>query len=412
MVGVPHHPPTPFVDALEGRRLMALGIVAFVHLGTVQASYGPLFGALQQRFAVGIDAVGVSVGANFLGGFFGVLLSSLLLQRFGYRRSIALATTLLGGGLAVVALAPAWSGVLLGAATAGFGYGVAVVLYNLLFARVFAPRGAAAVNLVNAFFGVGAIVTPAFAAAVIRAQSAAHPDGLAAAPPIVFGAIASLALVVLVMLARVTRFPPPSARSVGASATPWGRLVGPLALFAGIFFLYVAVEVSTASWAPTHLERFVDPATAALAVSLFWGAMTVGRFAAAALGGRVAAGTLLLGSVSLALLGALMAPFAPFAFVGYALVGLGLGPVFPTSVVWLGERFGDATVRVAPIALASGNLGPVVGAPAIGLVVAALSTAAIPLILASIVAALLGVVLLARHEGGRRAPRREEPLQA
>jgi fucose permease len=382
---------------------MALGIVAFVHLGTIQASYGPLFGALQQRFAVGVAEVGVSVGANFLGGFFGVLLSSLLFRRLGYRHAITLATLLLGGGLTGVALSPNWMGVLVGAATTGFGYGVAVVLYNLLFARAFAPRGAAAVNLINAFFGVGAIVTPAFAAAVIAAQVAGGPAGIASAPPIVFGAIASLAVVVLLMLRRVPSFPAVST-PLGERhpAVAWPLLIGPLALYAGIFFLYVAVEVSTASWAPTHLERFVDPATAALAVSLFWGAMTLGRFGAAALGGRIAAGTLLLGSVSLALVGVLMTPFAALAFLGYALTGLGLGPVFPTTVVWLEERFGDATVVVAPIALASGNLGPVIGAPAIGLLVAALSTAAIPWVLAGFVALLLGFILAARLEGARR----------
>jgi hypothetical protein len=70
--------------------------------------------------------------------------------------------------------------------------------------------------------------------------------------------------------------------------------------------------------------------------------------------------------MALALVGIALAHLPALGLAGYALVGLGLAPVFPTVVVWIDAHFGERADRVAPWILAVGNLGPVVGAPAVG----------------------------------------------
>ncbi|MFO8149642.1 MAG: MFS transporter [Trueperaceae bacterium] len=396
-------PPAEAAGAPPGgkRALMALGLLVFLQLGLLLAAYGPSFAALQVRHGVGVAEVGTSVSAHFAGGFVGVLVAGLLIARLGYRRSMVLSALLLALGGAGVGFSGSWSLVLVGAALVGLGYGIAVVLYNFLFARAFAPAGAAAVNLVNGAYGVGAIAMPALIGLVTGAAIARDPAGIAQVPPVVFGFTTALALAVVAMALWVPWLPPTRSGASGrGSASPAGsRLAGGVVLFSALMFLYVAVEVATAAWAPTHLAEALGVARSALAVSVFWGALTAGRFLAAAFAARLRPANLILGGMALTLVGVGLAHVPAVALGGYALVGLGLAPVFPTTVVWIDRHFGERADRVAPWILAAGNLGPVVGAPAVGLAVALAGPAVVPSALALLLVALGGVVLAIRRRG-------------
>jgi len=390
---------------------MALGLLVFLHLGLLLAAYGPSFAALQARHGVGVAEVGTSVSAHFAGGFVGVLMAGLLIARLGYRRSMVLSASLLALGGAGVGFAGSWSLVLVGAAFVGLGYGIAVVLYNFLFARAFAPAGAAAVNLVNGAYGVGAIAMPALIGWLMGLAIARDPGGIARdpasiaqVPPLVFGFTTALGLVVIAMAAWVPWLPPTRSGSTArGSAPPAGsRLAGGVVLFSALMFLYVAVEVATAAWAPTHLAEALGVARSALAVSVFWGALTAGRFLAAAFASRLRPGDLILGGMALTLVGVALAHVPAVALAGYAVVGLGLAPVFPTAVVWIDRHFGERADRVAPWILAAGNLGPVVGAPAVGVAVAFAGPAVVPSALALLLVAL-GAVVVAIRRGGAPA---------
>jgi len=381
---------------------MALGLLVFLHLGLLLAAYGPSFAALQARHGVSVAEVGTSVSAHFAGGFVGVLVAGLLIARLGYRRSMVLSALLLALGGAGVGFTGSWSLVLVGAALVGLGYGIAVVLYNFLFARAFAPAGAAAVNLVNGAYGVGSIAMPALVGWVTGAAIARDPAAIAQVPPLVFGFTTALGVAVVAMVLWVPWLPPTrSGASAGQGSVPpagsW--LAGGVVLFSALMFLYVAVEVATAAWAPTHLAEALGVARSALAVSVFWGALTAGRFLAAAFASRLRPADLILGGMALTLVGVGLAHVPAVALVGYALVGLGLAPVFPTTVVWIDRHFGERADRVAPWILAAGNLGPVVGAPAVGLAVAFAGPAVVPSALALALLALGGVVVAIRRRG-------------
>jgi MFS transporter, FHS family, glucose/mannose:H+ symporter len=402
MVGVPAEPAPMTIptDPRARRALMAVGILAFLLLGGLQAVYGPSFAALQVRHGVGLDTVGASVGAHFFGGFVGVIASGLLLTRFGYRSLLLTASLLITSGAAAVALAPVWGVVLAGAATIGLGYGLTVVLINFLFARAFAPRGAAAVNLINGAFGVGAVLWPALVGLVTAALVARAADGLQGVTPVVFGASALVAGGLAVAVIRVPWLP--SVVRSGRRERRGRPPVGAALLFAALLFVYVASEVSTSSWSPTHVAAQFDAARGALAASLFWVGMTAGRFLAAFFAHHVRPRDLVLASSGAGLVGLLLAGLPGWALPGYVVAGLALGPVFPTSVVWLQQRFGERAEQVGSLVLAAGNLGPVLGAPAVGLAVAALGPDAIPVVLAAVVGLLLAIVATAWW-GERRA---------
>jgi predicted MFS family arabinose efflux permease len=91
------------------------------------------------------------------------------------------------------------------------------------------------------------------------------------------------------------------------------------------------------------------------------------------------------------------------ALVGYAMAGLALGPVFPTSVAWVQERFGERSEQVGPVVIAAGNMGPVLGAPAVGVVVAAAGAEAVPIVLAAVLVVLVVLVGVAWVSSRRHA---------
>lgn len=376
---------------MERRALFVLGLVAFALIGAQQALYGPSFAALQARYAVDVGQVGAIVSAHFGGGLVGIPLVAPLLRRWGYRRLVPAAATTVAVGLALVVVAPAWFAALAAAAAAGLGFGMLVALLNLAFARAFGARSAAALGVLNASFGIGAMLGPVPIAVALE-----RGLGAGALAPAFFGWAAVAALVALAA-ARTGAWPDvPAAAAADAAPVRWDVV----AAFGLALALYVAVESNAAAWAPTHLALQLDVGRAALATSLFWGAVTVGRLAAAAFAGRVPPPALVLGAALAAVAGLALAHVPGLGLAAYALVGLAVAPVFPGVVAWLARAFPARVERVAPVVLACGNLGPVVGAPAVGAVVAWAGPAAVPSVLLALAGAFAALVW-----GLRRATR-------
>ncbi len=356
-----------------GRRLAFFaGTLAFLCIGALQAMYGPAFADFLGRYPIDVSQVGTIVSVHFLGSFTTVVLSGWLLRRIGYRRLLVVGGLLLAVGSLGVALSPSWSLVLASALVVGFGFGIFDVGANLLFGRVFAPQSAPALNILNAMFGVGAVLGPTLVGAF----------GATALWPFLILAGTSLLVALL-----STRLPSPTPYQGKAG----GRLaLGAVSGFVLLFFLYVTAEVGVASWEPTHLIPYVGEARAALFTSLFWGALALGRLLAVPISARVPPGRLVLASSILALIAILLAQIVPLAPYAYALVGLAFAPIFPTGLAWIQRVFPDRAELVIPIVIAAANLAPVPTARPIGMVVAGTSSEAIPIIMA--VAILLLVV--------------------
>lgn len=329
------------------RRLLIAAASGLFALGAAQAGYGPAFPALMERFPVGLDRVGEVVVAHFAGALTATFATSLALPRFGYRPVLIGAASVATSGLILVAFAPAWSWLLVGATLAGVGFGLLNTAYNVLVARVFSPDAAPVLNLLSALFGLGAVAVPAAIAAF----------GTLRAPFLV------LAVATVISGALARGVPVPDALPAGRGrSTPWAAALG----FALLYAVYVGVESSVASWETVHLEGAYGTRTAALLTSAFWAALTIGRLIAIPVAHRIRPRDLVLASsaVSLVLLIATHAtPLAPFAYVA---VGLTFAPVFPTTLAWIERVFPARSERIVPFALGAAGFGPMIATAAIG----------------------------------------------
>lgn len=367
------------------RHLLIMGFAAFFLLGAQQAMYGPSLPLFRAKFGLEVDQVSAVVSAQFLGAFLAIVASGVLIKRFGYRRVLVVGAIGVAVGLVSIALAPVWWRVVAGAFVAGLGFGLINLSFNLLLALSFRPNAAPALNLLNAVFGVGAMVGPLLVALF---------EPRMAVPFLVMAGVAAL-LLLLVLVLDV-----PKAVAVARNAAP--ASLGLLALFVLVYFFYVATEAGVANFQTEHLTPHFGAATAAGFPALFWGAITVGRLLAAPLSAHVRPPAMVLGSTTLATLTLLFAGNVLAAPYLYAAVGLFLAPVFGTALAWLTEVFPERAEQYTPIVVAAANLGPVLTAPLIGLAVTNYGGGAIPMTLAGLGALLVAsVAVLFQRTRGR-----------
>jgi len=309
-------------------------------VGGLEALYGP---SLVRVIAV-LDAppvaVGMIISAHFIGGLLGVLTAQSVHKRLGNRILLGAGYLLLVGGSLAFAWAPALVFSIGASAIAGLGFGVLDYALSHLFAIAFGVTAPRMLNLLHGFFGIGAILAPLAVAAVGAERY-----------PLYFSGFAALALIAALGIRGVA--PTPTQRSHGADPSIHdtaarshqtrmsASMFGVLAALVGVFVLHVAVGSGVGSWEATYLVLGgTSPEQAAVASSLFWFCMTVSRFTMAKLSTRIRPGVLVTLSCALMVIGSLLAAMPGYAIAGLAIVGLAIGPVFPTALAWASRVFG------------------------------------------------------------------------
>ena len=347
-----------------------------------------------------------------LGGFFfvtalcyaaGAFLGGLLNQRSGPRLVLPAAAALVGLGLGGQALAPGWVAFVLAALAVGWGSGAIEAGVNALFLALYAGASGRALNLLNLFYSLGALLGPL---AVGQLVSSGVPFRA------IIGGTAAGWLVLATLLATQPR----AARAAhpGPASDPGRSLAGraalPLALLAAAMFCYVAAELGVSTW----LVRFLGPVapltTATATLSVFWGGLAVGRAVGSVIADRIgpvvfATGCIALGSV--ALIGAAATPGLPLTIALFALAGLCFGPVYPMIMVLGARAYPDRLSAVSGTIAAAGILGAVVYPPLIGVIAAQAGIA-----LGIVGAGLLGVPTVVAVIAGSAASRRDAAARA
>jgi fucose permease len=332
-----------------------------------------------------LDALGVVLVGSTLGYLTTSSNSGRTLRRFGAFGALTTATLvqavgtagLAGAGSLLVLVAAA---VLMGLAAGGID--------AALNTKVTLGARPAYLNVLHAVYGIGAALAPL---AVLAAVDLASWRLAYVAVALAQG---TLGLAWLAMARRPHHDPELSARHQKGTLR-WGVL----SLTMGAFFLAGGLEFSTASWAASFLGARTAPSSIAvgLGVTAYWAALAGSRFAAAtspsgwgpALLAPVGAATAVLGAVLIwALPGA-------GAAAGFALLGLGIGPIYPALSLMTPARLGRQS---APAAvgwqLAAGSTGAAVCPAVTGVVLQQAGFAATGPVLMAMAAVAVSVLLV------------------
>jgi fucose permease len=341
------------LDDIRSRR-MAIAVVypSFVLAGVVTIILGPLLPILITRWSMSDERAGLFFTLQFCGNLLGILSIGSLISRRGYGQTIGLGFVFISVGIAALNL----GGPLMGlTATAGFGYGLGLVLSatNLWVAQIAGTRRAAALTISNLAWGIGAITCPML---VMLAQRSGRL-GLLLAGIAVLSALLAVTLVLIDIEPRL---------QMGATETTVGDAprvgIKPAIALGAFFFLYCGTESAIGGWTAAFAKRMgTSPGNFwELAPMFFWAGLLTGRALGPLILRRVPERTVLILGLMLAATcnGALLS-LANLQWAAICLVGIGLGfaCTFPLLVAWLVSYYGKRATRIGSIVFALASLG-------------------------------------------------------
>jgi fucose permease len=342
--------------------LILAAIVAIFIYGMIAAMLGTILPDLSDRFHLTPSQNGTIAFAQALGLILASLAVGPLLDNEGKKIGLILGLGLISIALFALPRAPGFRSILSLIFLLGVGGGILVTGANSLVSDVSETHRATALNLVNLFFGLGALATP-FIAANLFGRNWVR----------LCYTIASLTVVTLAIQA-FTKMPGPTGagRFVLADAAPvLGR---PLLFLVGLFlFLYISCEVGIWNWLPRHLIAQGIPETRALNIlSLgFALGLLIGRAGVLPVLTRVPAVTVtLVGSVAMAVTTFLMlrTKRPGVALLLVFLAGISMAPVFPTTLAIVGDAFPRMTGTAIGFVITCGWTGLAVSSRIIGVI--------------------------------------------
>lgn len=255
----------------------------------------------------------------------------------------------------------------------GLGLGLTMTATSMLIGSAPLPNRGAALSVLNAAWGVGAVASPLIATVWVKRWPA----------PTLFFVFAIAVMLTFVFVRKPATVSVGRVEHVAQSTTELGRL-RLLSVFAVIGFLYVGTETSISGWMMTYVGRLPISSKmwAPIATSCFWVALLCGRMLVPMVVRWWSEAQLLTASLLGALLcsALLLLSRAPLAIVlSASLAGFMLAPIFPLALAKvLRVAEGSPTTKVvfaisglggAALPWITGELSARTGSLRIGLVI-------------------------------------------
>ena len=288
------------------------------------------------------------------------LLGASLTRRMGIKRIylIGLGANLLSMALLFISQllmsnqTAAYLVLLLATTCLGLGFGLTVPSLNTLTAAAFPTRIDSAVLILNALLGLGTVLAPVFVGIFIGL-------GIWWGLPLLAGAL----LLVLIVYSLPLKLEAEGLSGTTASAGGSRRIPSRFWIFAGFALLYGIVETMNGNWASLYMTDLGAPATtASMALTLFWGMVTVGRLLFAAIARRVPNRSTyhvlpFLVALSFVILALLPQGSITAALAAFALAGLGCSALLPLTISFGQEELAVIAAAVAGYLIAFYQMG-------------------------------------------------------
>lgn len=350
--------------------LLALAYIGFISLGLPDGLLGVGWPSIRQTFGLPLEALGALLTTFAIGYLVSSFGSGWVLARIGVGTLLALSGLATATSLLGYALTPAWWPMVTLGLVAGLGAGAIDAGLNTYVATHHSTR---TLNWLHAFFGLGATIGPLVMTTVLQ-NDLPWRWGYALV------GVAQLGLAICFVATRTWWETPgavqESAPTATAPATPITSTLRVPAVWLGIlfFFVYTGVEVTAGQWTYTLLttSRNVPPNIAGVWISTYWGGLMVGRIIFGAIVDIAPLRTMLRWSLGAIVLGALLVWLniaGIVSFLGLALMGLALAPVFPSVIATTPQRLGAAhAANGVGFQIAAAGLGAALIPAAVGVV--------------------------------------------
>jgi MFS family permease len=334
--------------------------------GVMTAAFSTRLPALQMKLSLPPDQLGLALLGCTAGGLAATTIAARLSRHFGSKILTIIAAVCMGVGLLSIAYAPTFPLLILTLVFFGVGGGALDIAMNIQGVDVERGYGRPVMNAFHACFSVGSLV-----GALLGSTLAAFN----VSPAVHFLAIALGAGVGVAWSARFLLPPEPVPAVPGehtqhARALPFSR---PLIVLGVIAFCAMLSVGAMFDWSAVYLSGTLHTGAgvAAAGFATFLVCMTLGRSVGDGVAAHLGKARLMRSACSLAALGltlALLVPWAPVAFFGLGLVGIGLAVPFPLVVSAAGRLSKQERGSAVATVTTWGYCGILAGPPVIGFV--------------------------------------------
>ena len=321
--------------------ILVIIYIVFISLGLPDSLFGAAWPVVHKDFAIqesfaslyGI-ITGVCVGGvSFIAG--------KVIRKFG-TPLVTLASTLLTVlGLLIMSFSPNIVVMMLGAVVLGYGAGVIDTALNNFVSLHYKAQH---MNWLHAFWGVGVTISPLILSYFLSDEAGSWRNG--------YRVIAMLQLSVAIIIAfslKKWRQIKENNETEEASNENKKSLIEILKI-KGVFTsllsqgLYCSMEFLIGTWGASYLVHIhtLQPDEAAKWISLYFCGITVGRIISGFISMKASDNTMIRLGIATSFVGIilLVLPIGKISLLGLLLIGVGFGPIFPSVLHSVPDRFG------------------------------------------------------------------------
>ena len=388
---------TQDIPIRPGGNLMILLCAGFILTGILTVLLGQILPILSTRLNLNDQELGYLFVGQFAGSLAGTLCYGRLLGKLGYLKSLFGGFCLMAFGCAGLN-SDSWFWCEAAVSTYGIGIGLTIPAINMLVVELDPERSASALNTVNFFWGIGAILSKPFVDHIGTPISVAVPTMVLS--------VMFLTIGLFIVFSNYRESARSSDESLGFTIPIWTTKT---AWFIAIFnFVHIGIESSVGGWITTYQGRLmrVESSGWISAALVYFTFLVAGRGIAPIFFRRFSENTVLVTSLIVMTSGILLIMVTEsftFLLVGSAVLGLGCSSVFPTNMSRFTKIFGsNATQQAMPI-FVLGSLGGALVTWLVGLISSTFNSlrAGFLIILLSCILLIVLQVILATSNSNR-----------
>lgn len=366
VIALPEHEPTHYTDRFR-RLATAAAIASLLSYAAVLFVTPSALNKIQKFYGVPLSRLGLFSFALLSGFFVAVLTAGTYSDKHGKLPAIFAGCTAMAAGVAIFTFTRSFPIAVLAHILMGIGGGLSEGTAMALVSDLYhGRRKTSMMNISQAAFGLGAVGSPALMALLIGL----HVDWY-------FGYAATAGLCVVSAIVAIAALSMKQERPHREHYVPgaWRSFIADrrVLLWAGGIMLYVGAELGQSNWMAVYLRQSLatSEAMAAAGLSLMWIGITVGRTSIAWAARHLSEPAIVrisLAGAALSQTSLLLVGDPQLALASAFLLGVFLGPFFPTITSIAGEAFPRQSGVVLGIIVASGSAGAAIFTPTIGLI--------------------------------------------
>lgn len=322
--------------------LLIVIYIVFVSLGLPDSLFGVCWPVVHTDFGIdeGFASFYSIITAVCTGGV--SFIAGKLLRRFGTAKVTFFSTLLTAIALFGISFSPNIVFMMLFSVILGYGAGAIDTGLNNFISLHYEARH---MNWLHCCWGLGVTISPLIMSAFLSDNSSSWRNGYRVVSAIQL----IIAIIVLIFIRKWEATEKAAKPEVSSEEENNGRLIDLLKIKGVIpsilsMGLYCGMEFTLGTWGATYaVNSFViPPDEAAKWVSLYYGGIMLGRIVAGFISIKVSDKLLIKSSIIAAFVGITVfaLPLGKISLIGFLLIGIGFGPIFPTILHTVPDRFG------------------------------------------------------------------------